>query len=57
MSTYKKYMNKNNPVINEKDYYPPEDKRYWRSGVKDISGGDSFWDFFKYFFETYTVFE
>ena len=39
--------------LSEKDFYPPEDTRYYRSGVKDIEGGDNFADYAKYFFDTY----
>ena len=30
------------PVLSEKDFYPPQDNRYWQSGVDDIQGGDNF---------------
>ena len=39
--------------LSEKDFYPPEDTRYYRSGVSDISGGDNFADYAEYFFDTY----
>ena len=39
--------------LSEKDFYPPEDTRYYRSGVEDIEGGDNFADFAEYFFDTY----
>lgn len=39
--------------LSEKDFYPPEDTRYYQSGVEDIYGGDNFADFAEYFFDTY----
>ena len=30
------------PILSEKDFYPPQDNRYWQSGVDDIQGGDNF---------------
>lgn len=39
--------------LSEKDFYPPEDKRCYRSGVADMKGGDNFADYAEYFFETY----
>lgn len=33
---------KMNPVLSEKDFYPPQDNRYLQSGVDDIQGGDNF---------------
>lgn len=39
--------------LSEKDFYPPEDKRYYHSGITDISGGDNFADYAEYFFDTY----
>ena len=39
--------------LSEKDFYPPEDKRYYRSGVNNIVGGDNFADYAEYFFDTY----
>lgn len=39
--------------LSEKDFYPPEDTRYYRSGIEDIEGGDNFADYAEYFFDTY----
>lgn len=39
--------------ISEKDFFPPEDKRKLKSGVKDISGGDTFSDYFDWFYDNY----
>lgn len=39
--------------LSEKDFYPPEDTRYYCSGVEDIDGGDNFADYAEYFFDTY----
>lgn len=35
--------------ITEKDFYPPEDKRLYKSLVEDIYGGDNFNDYVKWF--------
>ena len=51
-----KYSNKQDSdyyELSEKDFYPPEDTRYYQSGVEDICGGDNFADFVEYFFNTY----
>jgi hypothetical protein len=42
-----------NFVLSEKDFYPPEDKRYLKSGVDDINGGDNFADYAKQYFKLY----
>lgn len=39
--------------LTEKDFYPPEDTRYYQSGVADIDGGDNFADYAKGFFDEY----
>lgn len=39
--------------LTEKDFYPPEDTRYYKSGVDDIDGGDNFADYAKSFFDEY----
>lgn len=39
--------------LTEKDFYPPEDTRYYQSGVEDIEGGDNFADYAKEFFNLY----
>ena len=39
--------------LTEKDFYPPEDTRYYKSGVQDITGGDNFADYAKEFFDEY----
>lgn len=43
----------NGYVLSEKDFYPPEDKRVFRSGVNDIPNGDNFDDYCEYLYETY----
>ena len=40
-------------VLTEKDFYPPEDTRYYQSGVADIDGGDNFADYANSFFNEY----
>ena len=45
--------NLNNYVLTEKDFYPPEDKRIYRSGVNDIVDGDNFDDYAKWFYDNY----
>lgn len=39
--------------LSEKDFYPPEDKRKFRSGVSDIYGGDNYSDYLEDFCEEY----
>lgn len=39
--------------LTEEDFYPPEDKRTFHSGVRNIHGGDNFEDYIKYFYELY----
>lgn len=39
--------------LSEKDFYPPEDKRVFKSGVEDINNGDNFEDYSKWFYENY----
>ena len=39
--------------LSEKDFYPPEDTRYYRSGVRDIKDGDNFAEYAAYFFDNY----
>ena len=39
--------------ITEKDFYPPEDIREFKSGIEDIEDGDNFEDYVKYFYENY----
>lgn len=42
-------------VIKEKDFYPPQDDRVFRSRVIDIPfGGDSFEDYAKWFYDNYS---
>lgn len=43
-----------NRILTEKDFYPPQDNRHWRSGVENIYGGDNFARFFK---DYYRLFE
>lgn len=40
-------------VISEKDFYPPEDKRLYRSGIEDIPDGDNFFEYCNWFFYVY----
>lgn len=49
----KPVINPVNPVLSEKDFYPPKDKRCLRSGVRDIDGGDNFAEYAEYYFDTY----
>ena len=39
--------------LSEKDFYPPEDTRYYCSGITSIDGGDNFADYAEYFFSEY----
>lgn len=39
--------------IKEEDFYPPEDKRVYRSGIKNIAGGDNFEDYAEWFYDNY----
>ena len=39
--------------LTEKDFYPPEDTRFYQSGVEDIEDGDNFADYAKSFFNLY----
>ena len=39
--------------LTEEDFYPPEDKRIYRSGVTDIVGGDNFEDYAEWFYDNY----
>lgn len=39
--------------LTEKDFYPPEDERYYQSGIDDIEDGDNFADYAKSFFNLY----
>lgn len=39
--------------LTEEDFYPPEDKRVYRSGIKDIVGGDNFGDYAEWFYDNY----
>ena len=48
------YTKARKPILSEKDFYPPEDKRYLKSGVEDIKGGDSFADYVEYYFDSYS---
>lgn len=43
----------NDYVLTEKDFYPPEDKRIYRSGVSDIVDGDNFEEYAKWFYDNY----
>ena len=39
--------------ITKIDFYPPQDTRYYQSGVDDIVGGDNFIDYIEYFLDLY----
>lgn len=39
--------------LTEEDFYPPEDKRIYRSGISDIVGGDNFVDYAEWFYDNY----
>ena len=42
-------------IIAEKDFYPPEDTRCFKSGVYDIPfGGDGFEEYANWFYENYS---
>ena len=44
----------NKCVLSEKDFYPCEDIRCFKSGVYNIPfGGDNFYDYADWFFENY----
>ena len=40
-------------LITEEDFYPPEDKRTWKSGVEDIDEEDNFANYAKWFYDNY----
>ena len=39
--------------LTEEDFYPPQDCRFYASGVEDIEGGDCFCEYAEYFWEAY----
>ena len=41
------------PVLSEKDFYPPEDKRIVKSGLDNISNGDNFADYLEEYYDYY----
>lgn len=41
------------PVLSEKDFYPPEDKRIVKSGLDNISNGDNFADYLEEYYDFY----
>lgn len=43
----------NHMEFESSDFYPPEDTRFYVSGVEDIEGGDNFYDYAEYFWDTY----
>ena len=49
----REYLDKNYPVLTEEDFYPPADERVRSCGIDDIPGGDSYVDYFNWFYETY----
>lgn len=48
-----RYIRRTSVVLTEKDFYPPPDKRYLQSGVNDATGGETFADYTKDFFNRY----
>lgn len=40
-------------VLEESDFYPPEDNRMHCSGIDDVDGGDSYEDYVKWFWDEY----
>lgn len=45
----------NKYILSEKDFYPPEDTRYFKSGINNIPyGGDSFEEYSKWFYDNYS---
>lgn len=48
-----RYIRRTSVVLTEKDFYPPPDKRYIKSGVNDFKGGEGFADYTKEFFSRY----
>ena len=47
------YLDENFPVLTEEDFYPPEDDRTHSIGIDDVPGGDRYYDYLKYFWNTY----
>lgn len=41
------------PVLSEKDFYPPEDKRIVKSGLDNILNGDNFADYLEEYYDSY----
>lgn len=35
-------------VLSEKDFYPPDDNRFLKSGIRGVYGGDNFLDYVEY---------
>ena len=48
---YEHILKKQNPILTEKDFYPPSDDRVLTSNVEDIEDGDNFADYCKEFFD------
>lgn len=45
----------NRYVLSEKDFYPPQDTRCFKSGVYDIPfGGDSYYDYAEWYYGNYS---
>ena len=44
----------NKYVLSDKDFYPPEDNRCFKSGVEDINDGDTFEDYARWFYGNYS---
>lgn len=45
---------RNSYVLTDKDFYPPQDDRIFKSGVSDIYGGDSYSDYAESFYNIYS---
>jgi hypothetical protein len=45
------WLKKQCPLLDEEDFYPPEDNRVYCSGVSDIENGDNFRDYAKDFYD------
>lgn len=39
--------------VKESDFFPPQDNRYYASGIEDIDGGDNFAEYAEWFWEIY----
>ena len=39
--------------LSAKSFYPPEDERFYVSGIDDVEGGDCFYDYSESFWDDY----